>query len=158
MLADVREDLSVAIEVNNAAVTVEPLPRVKGDPNQLRQVFQNLLKNAVEYSGDEPPKVCVSAERNGGDWVVSVGDEGIGIDPVDQERIFEVFERGHGREEGNGTGIGLALCERIVDRHGRTLRVESTPGDGATFSFDLPAVERAGSLNDNLPASSVDSG
>ncbi len=138
---DVLEDLQLRLEETDAALEVGELPRVEGDASQLRQVFQNLLSNALEYSGDEPPRVRVDAERRGEDWVVSVHDEGIGIDPDDQDRIFEVFERLHGREAHAGTGIGLALCQRIVERHGGEIRVDSVPGEGATFSVVLPAAD-----------------
>jgi len=138
ILDDVRENLQVTIEENDVMIEAEPLPRVQGDPDQLRQVFQNLLDNAIEYS-DVQPTVRVTAERNGTDWIVSVEDEGIGINPEQQEEIFEVFQRGHSRSEGNGTGIGLALCERIIERHGGDIWVESEPGEGSTFSFTLSA-------------------
>ncbi|WP_254763517.1 PAS domain S-box protein [Natrinema marinum] len=141
VLEDVREDLQVRIEERDADISVEPLPCVEGDESQLRQVFQNLLSNALEYSGDEPPRVRVSAERTDGAWEVAVADEGIGIDPDDQERIFRVFQRLHAPEKHAGTGIGLALCKRIVERHGGEIRVDSTPGEGATFSVTLPAVD-----------------
>ena len=141
VLADVRENLAVKIEEHDARITAESLPRVQGDEGQLRQVFQNLVSNAIEYSGAEPPRIHVSAERNGARWTVSVTDNGIGIEPADQARIFEVFQRLHTREEHPGTGIGLALCERIVERHGGEIWVDSEPGEGATFSFTLPAVE-----------------
>ncbi|AEH36695.1 ATP-binding protein [Halopiger xanaduensis] len=143
VLADVREDLRVRIEESDADIAVEDLPTVEGDASQLRQVFQNLLTNAVQYSGDGPPQVRVSAERAGDMWDVSVRDEGVGIDPDDQDRIFEVFQRLHGREEHPGTGIGLSLCRRIVERHGGDIRVDSEPGEGTTFSFTLPAVGTA---------------
>ncbi|ELZ17237.1 PAS/PAC sensor signal transduction histidine kinase [Haloterrigena salina JCM 13891] len=153
VIADVREDLRLPIAESDAEVTVDSLPRVRGDSSQLRQVFQNLLSNAIEYSGDEPPRVHVSAERESADaasaargsgrWIVSISDEGLGIDPEDQERIFEVFERLHSRGEYDGTGIGLALCQRIVERHDGEIRVDSTPGEGATFSVVLPAVDDA---------------
>ncbi|QSW99839.1 PAS domain-containing protein [Haloterrigena alkaliphila] len=138
---DVLADLQFRIEDHDAEITVEDLPRVEGDADQLRQVFQNLLDNAIEYSGDEPPRIRVDAERNGDMWTVSVADEGIGIDPDDTDRIFEVFERLHTREEHEGTGIGLALCKRIVERHDGELWVESEPDEGTTFSFTLPAVD-----------------
>ncbi|WP_407067147.1 PAS domain S-box protein [Haloterrigena salinisoli] len=151
VLADVREDLRLPIAESDAAVTVDSLPRVRGDASQLRQVFQNLLSNAIEYSGDDPPRIHVAAERESDDradgprdpgrWVVSVSDEGMGIESADQERIFEVFERLHSREEYDGTGIGLALCQRIVERHDGEIRVESTPGEGSTFSVVLPAAD-----------------
>ncbi|OAQ54283.1 histidine kinase [Natrinema mahii] len=140
VFSDVRADLRRRIEATDATVTAEPLPRVEGDPAQLRQVLRNLLENAIEYSGDESPTVHVSARPDGTDWIVSVSDEGIGIDPDDQDRIFEVFERAHGRQEGTGTGIGLALCERVVERHGGDIWADSEPGDGTTVSFTLPTA------------------
>ncbi|NHN47555.1 PAS domain S-box protein [Halostella sp. JP-L12] len=141
LLEDVLEDLQIRIEEADADVRAEQLPPVEGDASQLRQVLQNLLSNAITYSGDEPPEIRVAAEREGDEVVVSVHDSGVGIDPEDQERVFEVFQRLHGREEHSGTGIGLALCERIVERHGGDIWVESEPGEGATFSFALPAAE-----------------
>ncbi|WP_255681840.1 PAS domain-containing protein [Natrinema sp. SYSU A 869] len=142
VLDDVLTDLQIRIEETDAEIASEPLPVVEGDANQLRQVFQNLLSNAIEYSGDEPPRVRISAERDGAEWLLSVSDEGIGIDPDDRERIFEVFQRLHTREEhtGAGTGIGLALCERIVERHGGDIWVDSDSGEGTIFSFTLPAA------------------
>ncbi|ELY63945.1 PAS domain S-box protein [Natrinema versiforme] len=139
----VLDDLRLQIEDADATVTADELPRVEGDADQLRQVLQNLLSNAITYSGDEPPDVSVSAERDGDEWVVSVHDEGIGIAAEEQDRIFEVFQRLHSCEEYAGTGIGLALCQRIVERHGGDIWVDSTAGEGATFSFSLPAVESA---------------
>jgi PAS domain S-box-containing protein len=150
VLADVREDLQMTIEESDAEITADSLPRVVGDPGQLRQVFQNLLDNAIEYSGDEPPEVRVSAgtdtnaapeaAQNAEKQVISVSDRGVGIDPADAERVFEVFQRLHAPDEHPGTGIGLALCERIIERHGGDIWVESEPGEGATFSFTLPAA------------------
>ena len=143
ILADVRQDLELRIRETDAEITAEALPTVRGDRDQLRQVFQNLLKNAIEYSGEEPPEIQVGAERSGDEWLVSVADEGVGIDPDDQERIFEVFQRLHSHEDHAGTGIGLALVERIVERHGGDIWVESEPGEGATFYFTLPAADEA---------------
>ncbi|SDR16059.1 PAS domain S-box protein [Natronobacterium texcoconense] len=140
VLEDVRSDLELRIAETDAEITVESLPRVEGDASQLRQVFQNLLENALEYS-DGTPRVHVSAERHDDEWIISVRDEGIGIDPDERDRIFEVFHRLHGRDEHDGTGIGLALCERIVERHGGEIEVDSEPGEGSTFSVTLPAVE-----------------
>ncbi|MEY7847997.1 ATP-binding protein [Natrarchaeobius sp. A-rgal3] len=142
VLADVRRDLRFQIAEADAEITVESLPRVLGDGNQLRQIFQNLLSNAIEYADDEPPKVHVSARRDGDEWILSVSDEGIGIDPSDTDRIFGVFERLHPVDERSGSGIGLALCERIVERHGGDIWVESEPGKGSTFSFSLPIHSR----------------
>ncbi|QSW99231.1 PAS domain-containing protein [Haloterrigena alkaliphila] len=156
-LGDVIDDLQLHIEETDARISTGTLPVVEGDASQLRQVFQNLLENALTYHGDDPPRVHVDAERceaprasersgnaaeNGGEeWVVSVADEGIGIDPADQDRVFTVFDRLHSQEEYEGTGIGLALCQRIVERHGGEITVDSEPGDGTTFSFTLPAAE-----------------
>ncbi|WP_222919163.1 PAS domain S-box protein [Natrinema sp. SYSU A 869] len=141
ILADVREDLQFCIDERDAEITADDLPRVVGDASQLRQVFQNLLSNAIEYSGDEPPRIHISVERAGRNWELTVRDEGIGIEPDDQDRIFQVFQRLHSREDHAGTGIGLALCHRIVERHGGEIRVDSDPGEGAAFSFTLPAVD-----------------
>ncbi|MFU8867908.1 sensor histidine kinase [Natronococcus sp.] len=143
VLEDALTDLGVRIEETDAEITVEELPRVAGDRSQLRQLFQNLLSNSLEYSGDEPPRVHVSAERVGSRWEIRVRDEGIGIDSEDQERIFEAFDRLHTQEDHEGTGIGLALCQRIAERHDGTLEVDSEPGEGATFSVVLPPVEEA---------------
>lgn len=141
VVEDVLTDLQFQIEDHDAEITVEELPTVKGDTSQLRQVFQNLLENAIDYSGDEPPRVHVSATRAGDEWVLSVSDEGIGIDPDDQDRIFEIFQRLHTHDEQDGTGIGLALCKRIVERHGGDIQVDSDPDEGATFSVSLPVTE-----------------
>ncbi|RQG99003.1 ATP-binding protein [Natrarchaeobius oligotrophus] len=140
VLDDVIADLAVTIDENDAEITVENAPRVTGDETQLKQLLQNLVSNAIEYSDDEPV-IHVSAKRNGTNWILSVRDEGIGIEPADHERIFEVFNRLHTREDHPGTGIGLALCQRIVERHGGDIWVESAPGDGATFSFTLPTTD-----------------
>jgi PAS domain S-box-containing protein len=141
VLADVREDLWMRVEESDADVEVGPLPTVEGDGSQLRQVFQNLLNNAIEYSGDAPPRVRVSAEREGQQWVVAVHDEGIGIPEEHTDRVFEVYQRLHTHDEHDGTGIGLALSERIVERHGGDIWVESEPEEGSTFYLTLPATE-----------------
>ncbi|WP_207586249.1 ATP-binding protein [Halomontanus rarus] len=146
VLADVRSDLRMRIAEHDAEITAESLPQVRGDEGQLRQVLQNLVSNAIEYSDDGPPRIEIDAERrNGATWTISVRDEGPGIEPADQDRIFQVFQRLHSQAEHAGTGIGLALCQRIVERHGGEIWVDSEPGAGATFSFTLPAVtEREG--------------
>ncbi|WP_089787120.1 MEDS domain-containing protein [Natronobacterium haloterrestre] len=144
VLADVRSDLQLRLEETDADLDAEPLPRVNGDGEQLQQLFRNLIENAITYSGDEPPQVDVTAERDGDEWTISVHDEGIGIDPAEQDRIFDLFDRLHSREAYDGTGIGLALCERIVERHGGEIRVDSEPGEGSTFSVTLPAATTGG--------------
>ena len=140
VLEDALTNLQLQIEESSAEITAETLPCVEGDASQLRQVFQNLLANAIEYSGDAPPRVQITAKRTGTEWTISVADRGIGIDPDATDRIFEVFQRLHTQDEYAGTGIGLALCRRIIERHGGEIWVESEPGEGSTFSFTLPAV------------------
>ncbi|WP_425607429.1 PAS domain-containing sensor histidine kinase [Halomontanus rarus] len=141
ILAEVSKDLQVRIEESNTEITTDTLPCVRGDTGQLRQVFQNLLENAIEYSGEESPQIHVSAEQDSDRWVISVHDEGIGIDPDEADRIFEVFQSLHAPGDHLGTGIGLALCERIIERHGGDIWVESEPSEGATFYFTLPTID-----------------
>ncbi|MBI4495199.1 MAG: MEDS domain-containing protein [Chloroflexi bacterium] len=137
-------DLRVAVEDSGAAVTHDALPTVLADATQLGQLLQNLLSNAIKFRGPQPPRVHVSAERRGQEWIFSVRDNGIGIDPQYRERIFVIFQRLHTREEYPGTGIGLAICKRIVERHGGRMEMESTPGEGSTFSFTLPIQPMVG--------------
>jgi PAS domain S-box-containing protein len=131
-------NLGTAIRESVALVTNEDLPTVRADESQLVQLFQNLVGNAIKFRGPEPPRVHVSAVSKGNEWLFSVRDNGIGIAKEYHERIFSIFQRLHSREEYPGTGIGLALCKRIVERHGGTIRVESGPGSGSTFFFTLP--------------------
>ncbi|ELY87779.1 multi-sensor signal transduction histidine kinase [Natrialba hulunbeirensis JCM 10989] len=138
VLEDVVRDLRVKIVENDADISAEELPRVAGDGNQLRQVFQNLLSNAIAYSGEEPPEIDIAAHDTGSEWVISVSDEGTGIDPDDTDRIFGLFQRRHAGDEHTGSGIGLALCRRIIKRHDGEIWVDSELGEGATFSFTLP--------------------
>jgi PAS domain S-box-containing protein len=135
------ENLKAAIEETKGEVKVGPMPAVLADESQLTQLFQNLLANALKFHGQEPPRVEVAAEPQGRDtWRFTVKDNGLGIDPQYFERIFIIFQRLHGREEYPGTGIGLAICKKIVERHGGRIGVESRPGEGSTFWFTLPAV------------------
>ncbi|WP_408957476.1 sensor histidine kinase [Natrinema sp. 74] len=144
VLDDVLRDFQLKIEETGAEIATESLPRVEGDADQLRQVFQNLVDNAIEYSGEEPPRVRVSAERAGDKWAVSVRDEGVGIDSEDADRVFDMFQSCHTQEEGAGTGIGLALCDRIVTRHDGDIWVASDRSDGTTVRFTLPVVDESG--------------
>jgi PAS domain S-box-containing protein len=131
--------LGRAIEETQADVTHDPLPTVMADEAQLGQVFQNLIANAIKFRREDvPPRVHVSAEREGDEWVFSVADNGIGIDPEQADRLFQIFQRLHTREEYEGLGIGLALCRRVVERHGGHIWVESEPGEGTNFFFTIP--------------------
>jgi PAS domain S-box-containing protein len=141
VLGRVLTDLEMTIEERGAVVTHGTLPEVMGDATQLQQVFQNLISNAIKFRGQEPPRIHVSCERSGDDWLFSVRDNGIGIDPQYSDRIFVIFRRLHTKAEYPGTGIGLAICRRVVERHGGRIWVESEPGKGSTFFFTLP-VER----------------
>ncbi|MBI3779880.1 MAG: PAS domain S-box protein [candidate division NC10 bacterium] len=130
-------DLRVTIEENGAVITHDPLPTLMADVTQLRQLFQNLIGNALKFRSDKPTEVRVGAERTDGTWLFSIRDNGIGIDPQQQDRVFVIFQRLHTRDEYPGTGIGLAICRRIVEQHGGRIWVESEPGKGATFYFTL---------------------
>ena len=136
-------NLQGAIEESGAEVTHDPIPTVHADEMQLVQLFQNLVGNAIKYQSPGIPEVHISATKNGGPkWTFSVKDNGLGIDPQYFERIFGMFQRLHKREEFAGTGIGLAICKKIVERHGGSISVASEPGHGSTFSFALAGIER----------------
>ena len=133
-------NLHVAISESGAEVTHDTLPKVLADRRQLMQLFQNLVGNAIKYQTGSTPKVHIAAAMNGSKkWVFSVKDNGLGIEPQYFDRIFGMFQRLHKRDEFEGTGIGLAICKKIVERHGGTISVASKPGHGSTFSFALPA-------------------
>jgi light-regulated signal transduction histidine kinase (bacteriophytochrome) len=131
-------NLAVAIEENDAMVTHDDLPIVMADDVQLTQLFQNLISNAIKFHRqDTRPEIHIGAKHAAGEWIFSVRDNGIGIDPQYVERIFQIFQRLHTREEYEGTGIGLTMCQKIVERHGGRIWVESKPAEGSTFYFTL---------------------
>lgn len=137
-LANALANLRMTIEEARAEVTHDPLPVVMGDEVQLTQLFQNLIGNAVKFRGEAVPKVHIGARRRDTEWEFTVRDNGIGIATEDFQRIFIVFQRLHSRETYPGTGIGLSVCKKIVERHGGRIWVESKPGQGTTFYFTLP--------------------
>jgi PAS domain S-box-containing protein len=135
-------NLRIAIEQSGAVVTHDSLPAIVTNGSQLAQVFQNLVGNAIKYRGAEVPHVHISATKNAGnEWIFSVRDNGMGIEPQYFERIFVLFQRLHGRNEFEGTGIGLAVCKKILERLGGRIWVESQPGKGSAFCFALPERE-----------------
>jgi PAS domain S-box-containing protein len=135
-------NLSVSIDECGAVVTHDPLPRVLADETQLVQLFQNLVGNAIKYRRPGVPRVQISAIKDRNDcWSFAVTDNGLGIEPQYFDRIFGMFQRLNKREEYDGTGIGLAVCKKIVERHGGSISVESRPGQGSTFRFALPGSD-----------------
>ncbi len=133
-------NLQASIKEKDAVITADPLPKLSADGIQITQLFQNLIGNALKFQKPETtPKIHVSAREQGDAWIFSVTDNGIGIDPKYTERIFKIFQRLHAKGEYEGTGIGLAICRRIVERHRGEITVRSEPGVGSTFSFTLPS-------------------
>jgi light-regulated signal transduction histidine kinase (bacteriophytochrome) len=137
LVATALGSLRMAIEESGAQVQCGPLPVVMGDAAQLTQLFQNLIANAIKFRGRQAPRIAVWADPDDGFWRFAVQDNGIGIAPEYFERIFVMFQRLHSRSTYPGTGIGLAICKKIVERHGGRIWVESTPGTGSTFQFTL---------------------
>jgi light-regulated signal transduction histidine kinase (bacteriophytochrome) len=131
-------NLKTLIQENGAEIVCSKLPAVQADPWQLVTVFQNLIGNAIKFRSDRPPRVEISAAANGCECVFQVRDNGIGIDPKHHRRLFVMFQRLHRRQEYPGTGIGLALCKRILERHGGRIWVESEAGQGSAFFFSIP--------------------
>jgi light-regulated signal transduction histidine kinase (bacteriophytochrome) len=154
VLEQTLDNLQIAIEESGAAITHDHLPTLLADEGQLVQLFQNLISNALKFHGPEPPRIHVSArlqpaetgplsaighaERPSAHWLFAIRDNGIGLDPQFAERIFIIFQRLHTRVEHPGTGIGLAICKKIVERHGGRIWVDSAPGQGTTFYFTIP--------------------
>jgi signal transduction histidine kinase/DNA-binding LacI/PurR family transcriptional regulator len=139
LLTQALSNLEIAIEESQALITREPLPVVMADDIQLVGVFQNLIGNAIKFHADRQPQIHIAAKQTEGKWFFSVADNGIGIAPEASERIFVIFSRLHTQAAYPGTGIGLAICKKVIERHGGRIWVESQPGEGSTFFFTLPA-------------------
>ena len=141
-LANALADLGVSIQETEAEITYDSLPEFSGDPVQISQLLENLIANAIKFRQDDlTPKIHVSCDRSEDNWQLSVSDNGIGIRPRYQDRIFGMFKRAHKRSKYPGTGIGLAMCSKIVERHGGMIWVESEVGEGSTFFFTIPAPQ-----------------
>ena len=138
VLLQTLKNLQIAIEETNAVITYDPLPTVIADTTQLSQLFQNLIGNAIRFRSQQQPQIHISAKQNEYEWIFSVRDNGMGIDQQYSERIFVIFQRLHDRAEYPGTGIGLAICKRIVERHSGQIWVESEEGQGSVFYFTIP--------------------
>ena len=132
-------NLQFSIRSSEARISCDPLPTLPVDGSQIGQVFQNLIGNAIKFRSETPPEIHIGARQDEGEWVIWVKDNGIGIGAEYFTRIFQVFQRLHTRKKHAGTGIGLAICKKIVERHGGRIWLESEPGKGATFYFSLPA-------------------
>jgi light-regulated signal transduction histidine kinase (bacteriophytochrome) len=141
LVRDTLVGMQTTVGETGAAVAAADLPEVWGDEGQLRQLFQNLIGNGIKFRAEDPPRVEVSAERQERAWLFRVSDNGIGIDPRHAERIFSVFKRLHGRDEYPGSGIGLSICKRIVERHHGRIWVERSPAGGSSFCFTIPDRE-----------------
>ncbi|MDL5502175.1 MAG: ATP-binding protein, partial [Candidatus Methanoperedens sp.] len=131
-------NLKVAIEQSGAVVTHDLLPTITADTSQMIQLLQNLISNSIKFRSKELPRIHIHAEKKGDEWVFSVRDNGIGIAPEFFGRLFQIFQRGHPASEYAGTGIGLATCKKIVERHGGKIWAESVEGRGSTFYFTIP--------------------
>jgi light-regulated signal transduction histidine kinase (bacteriophytochrome) len=132
-------ELQADVAASGASVTIAELPTLKVDRSQFVTVFRHLLENAIKFRAARAPQVRISSELRGDDWLIHVKDNGIGFDPAYAARLFAIFQRLHGRNEYPGTGIGLAICKKIVSRHRGRIWADSMPGEGSTFSIALPA-------------------
>jgi two-component system, chemotaxis family, sensor kinase Cph1 len=138
VLQETLENLTSSIEETHAKITHDPLPEFTGDALQLQQLFQNLIGNALKFRDSKEPEIHIGVRREPKEWLFWVRDNGIGIEPQYKDRIFLIFQRLHDRHQYSGTGIGLAICKKIVEWHGGRIWVESQLGQGSTFFFTIP--------------------
>ncbi len=152
VLDTVIEDVAATIAATDAEIERDPLPVVMGNRTQLIQLFQNLLSNALKFHGDKPPRIDIRASDHGDRWRITVADQGLGFDPAYREKAFQIFQRLHDPGLVAGTGVGLAVCKRIIENHGGEIDVETAPGKGATFRFTLPSAPPEASPSREDPA------
>ena len=149
-LGDALTNLATALEESNAEIVrpAQRLPRVVGDPTLLTMLWQNLIGNAVKFQRpDRPPRIVIECQRGAGEWRLTVTDNGIGIDEEFVDKVFVIFQRLHGRDQYSGTGLGLALCKKIVEHHGGTIRIDTSYDGGTRFEFTLPVLETVESID-----------
>jgi two-component system, chemotaxis family, sensor kinase Cph1 len=144
LFSEVTDNLQAVIRNAGAEISCERLPAIEVDRSQMRQVFQNLLENAIKYRSAATPEIHVSATQKLNEWIFCVTDNGIGLDMQFADRIFDIFQRLHSRSKYEGTGIGLSICKRIIERHGGRVWIDSEPGKGSSFYFSLPANLKRG--------------
>jgi two-component system, chemotaxis family, sensor kinase Cph1 len=141
LLKKVLTNVQTIVAETNATVTCSCPVKVTADPSQLTQIFQNLIANAIKFHAEEPPRVEVRGEDRNGEWIFSVKDNGIGIEERFKDKIFVMFQRLHTRDKYPGTGIGLAICKKIIERHKGRIWIESIPGKGSTFYLTIPKIK-----------------
>jgi len=141
VLREALTDLRETVAASGGQVTQDRLPTIMADSIQIEQVFQNLIGNALKFHSDKPPEVHIGADRQNGEWRFRVSDNGLGIEPQYADKIFVVFQRLHKRRDYPGTGVGLAICKKIVERHRGKIWFESEPGKGSTFYFSIPILK-----------------
>jgi PAS domain S-box-containing protein len=151
VLLEVRQNLEISILQSGATIRAEALPEITADHSQMTQLIQNLVANAIKFRGENPPEITITAKKVADTWQFAVCDNGLGIDPKYQEKMFVIFQRLHGQGQYPGTGIGLAICKRIVERHGGRIWVDSMPGQGSTFFFTIADHLQNESEEDNAP-------
>lgn len=137
LIRETLEDLSLTIAEKQAVINYNNLPTIKANPREIRQLFQNLISNALKFSSDRPTEINIDAQKQDNNWLVKVRDNGIGIEPQYADKIFQMFQRLHHSSEYEGTGIGLAICHKVITSHGGNIWVESKLGEGSTFYFTL---------------------
>ena len=150
-MSEALSTLDIPIQESKAEISFDSLPEINANASQITQLFQNLIANAIIYRSEEKPRIRISAEQQNSHWQISVRDNGMGIEAEYSERIFAIFQRLHTKEAYSGTGVGLAICKKIVERHGGRIWLESEPGKGSTFYFTLHKKLKDKKVDDKAP-------